>query len=110
MNKVKVSFDTWIQLLGMVGVLGGLVFVGDWNRYYYALDAETGEQLWQTRITTSAQGFPMSYEIDGTQYVALPAGVGGASWSGMLPRDLAPELSRPLHGNSIHVFALPNNQ
>ena len=28
MIKVKVSFDTWIQLLGMVGVLGGLVFVG----------------------------------------------------------------------------------
>ena len=28
MKKVKVSFDTWIQLLGMVGVLGGLVFVG----------------------------------------------------------------------------------
>ena len=88
---------------------GGLVFVGDWNRYYYALDAETGEKLWQTRTTTSAQGFPMSYEIDGIQYIALPAGVGGASWSGMLPRDLAPELSRPFHGNSIHVFALPNN-
>tara|TARA_B100000674_G_scaffold96821_1_gene69492 strand:- start:24 stop:200 length:177 start_codon:yes stop_codon:yes gene_type:complete len=28
MKKIKVSFDTWIQLLGMVGVLGGLVFVG----------------------------------------------------------------------------------
>ena len=28
MKKVKVSFDTWIQLLGMLGVLGGLVFVG----------------------------------------------------------------------------------
>ena len=28
MKKVKVSFDTWIQLLGMIGVLGGLVFVG----------------------------------------------------------------------------------
>ena len=28
MKKVKVSFDTWIQLLGMVGILGGLVFVG----------------------------------------------------------------------------------
>ena len=28
MNKIKVSFDTWIQLLGMLGVLGGLVFVG----------------------------------------------------------------------------------
>jgi alcohol dehydrogenase (cytochrome c) len=88
---------------------GGLVFVGDWNRYYYALDAETGEKLWQTRITTSAQGFPMSYEVDGIQYIAMPAGVGGASWSSMLPRDLAPELNRPLSGNSIHVFALPKN-
>ena len=28
MMKVKVSFDTWIQLLGMLGILGGLVFVG----------------------------------------------------------------------------------
>ena len=28
MKRIKVSFDTWIQLLGMVGVLGGLVFVG----------------------------------------------------------------------------------
>ena len=28
MMKVKVSFDTWIQLLGMLGVLGGLIFVG----------------------------------------------------------------------------------
>ena len=28
MQKVKVSFDTWIQLLGMLGVLGGLIFVG----------------------------------------------------------------------------------
>ena len=89
---------------------GGLVFVGDWNRYYYALDAETGDKLWQTRVTTSAQGFPMSYEVDGRQYIAMPAGVGGASWSGMLPRDLAPELNRPRHGNSIHVFALPKTQ
>ena len=89
---------------------GGLVFVGDWNRYYYALDAETGDKLWQTRVTTSAQGFPMSYEIDGRQYIAMPAGVGGASWSGSLPRDLAPELNRPRHGNSINVFALPKAQ
>ena len=28
MKKIKVSFDTWIQLLGMVGVIGGLIFVG----------------------------------------------------------------------------------
>ena len=28
MKKIKISFDTWVQLLGMIGVLGGLVFVG----------------------------------------------------------------------------------
>ena len=86
---------------------GGLVFVGDWNRYLYAFDAETGDKLWQTRVNTSAHGFPISYMIDGRQFVALPVGVGGASWSTLLPRDLAPELARPNHGNSIHVFALP---
>lgn len=88
---------------------GGLVFAGDWDRYMYALDAESGEELWRTRVTTSAQGFPVSYMVDGVQYVALPAGTSGASWASMLPRDLAPELARPRSGNSIHVFALPRN-
>lgn len=86
---------------------GGLVFFGDWDRRMFALDAEDGEILWQTRVTTSAQGFPISYMVDGRQYIALPAATGGASWSSMLPRDLAPELVRPRNGNSMHVFALP---
>ena len=86
---------------------GGLVFFGDWDRRMFALDAENGDILWQTRVTTSAQGFPISYMVDGRQYIALPAATGGASWSNMLPRDLAPELVRPRNGNSMHVFALP---
>ena len=88
---------------------GGLIFAGDWDRRMFAFDAETGEILWQTRVNTSAQGFPISYEVNGRQYIALPAGVGGASWSNMLPRELAPELLRPARGNAIHVFALPVN-
>ena len=79
---------------------GELVFVGDWNRYWYAFDAESGDMLWKTRVTTSAQGFPMSYMVDGRQYIAFPVGVGGASWSGMLPRELTPELSRPRKANT----------
>lgn len=81
---------------------------GDWDRYVYALDAETGEKLWQTRVTTSAQGFPISYAVDGKQYIAIPAATSGASWASMLPRDLSPELTRPRSGNSLHVFALPD--
>jgi alcohol dehydrogenase (cytochrome c) len=87
---------------------GGLVFAGDWDRYMYAYDAASGDILWSTRLPTSAQGFPISYMVDGRQYVAMPVGSGGSSWSTMLPRDLIPDIKRPSNGNSIHVFALPN--
>ena len=87
---------------------GGLVFAGDFDRHVYAYDAATGEILWQTRLVTSAQGFPVTYLANGKQYLAVPAGVGGASWSERVPRELTPEIRRPNHGNSIHVFALPN--
>ena len=88
---------------------GGLVFAGDWDRYMYAYDAVSGDVLWQTRLPTSTHGFPMSYMVNGKQYVAIPVGTGGASWSSMLPRDLAPEMVRPNNGNSIHIFSLPDS-
>ena len=86
---------------------GGVVFAGDYDRYVYAYEARTGAILWQTRLPTSAQGFPVSYLAGGRQYVAIPVGTGGASWATMLPRDLTPHIRRPTNGNSIHVFALP---
>jgi alcohol dehydrogenase (cytochrome c) len=86
---------------------GGLVFAGDWDRHTYAYDAATGKVLWQTRLPTSAQGFPITYAVRGKQYVALPAGIGGASWSTLIPQELRPDIRRPQRGNSLHVFALP---
>ena len=86
---------------------GGLVFGGDWDRHMYAHDALTGAVLWQTRLPTSAQGFPVTYMAKGKQYVAMPAGIGGGSWSTMIPTDLAPEIRRPNSGNALLVFALP---
>jgi alcohol dehydrogenase (cytochrome c) len=85
---------------------GGLVFGGDWDRHMYAYDAATGKILWQTRLPTSAQGFPISYLAKGKQYIAMPAGVGGGSWSTLIPTKLAPEIRRPSAGNSLLVFAL----
>jgi alcohol dehydrogenase (cytochrome c) len=87
---------------------GGLVFAGDWDRHMYAYNAQSGDILWQTRLPTSTQGFPISYLADGKQYVAIPVGGGGSSWSTTLPRELAPNIRRPRNGNSLHVFALPN--
>ena len=88
---------------------GGVVFGGDWDRHVYAYDESTGDILWQTRLSTSAQGFPITYLAGGKQYVAIPSGIGGASWSTTIPRDLAPNFKRPNHGNAIYVFALPEN-
>ena len=84
---------------------GGLVFVGDADRYVKAYDAATGEVLWQTRVQTSGQGFPMTYAVGGRQFIAVPVGVGA-----FLPAAgaiaLTPELNRPNAGNALMVFAL----
>ena len=87
---------------------GGLAIAGSWDRQMYAFSAETGETLWETRLPTSIQGFPITYAVDGKQYLAVPTGAGGASWGGMLPADLTPEAKRPGGGNGIFVFALPD--
>ena len=86
---------------------GGLAFVGDWDRFVYAYDVATGESLWETRLPTSVQGFPITYAVDGTQYVAIPAGTGSGSWS-TIPLTLTPEKRRPTAGNGLFVFALPD--
>ena len=45
-------------LTAALSTAGGLVFIGDLDRYVRALDAKTGQVLWQTRLGTSAQGYP----------------------------------------------------
>ena len=87
---------------------GGLVFAGDWDRYMYAFDAATGKILWTTRLSTSPQGFPITYAVNGRQFVAVPAGAGGASWSTQIGPDLRPDIRRPAGANNaLFVFALP---
>jgi len=66
---------------------GGLVVGADTDRHLYFHDAATGDVLFQTRLPASVQGFPITYAVDGRQYVAAPVG-GNRS-------------------NAIYVFALP---
>ena len=86
---------------------GGLAVAGDWDRHLYVYDAADGEILWQTRLPTSVQGFPISYAVDGMQYLAVPVGTGGASWNTLVPTELTPEKRHPPTGNAVFVFALP---
>lgn len=80
---------------------GGLVFVTDDARRFRAFDASSGEVLWEQRLNSSAGGFPVSYSVDGVQYIAIAAG-GGQNY-----RNLTPEIQQRLAGNTLFVFRLP---
>ncbi len=80
---------------------GGLVFVSDDARRFRAFDAETGDVLWEQILNSSAGGFPVSYSIDGVQYVAIAAG-GGVNY-----RRHTPEVQQRSGGNTLFVFRLP---
>jgi alcohol dehydrogenase (cytochrome c) len=87
---------------------GGLAVVGDWDRYLYVHEATTGKILFQTRMPTSVQGFPITYAVNGRQYLAIPVGTGGGQWGTTIPAELTPEKKIAQGGNAIFVFALPD--
>jgi alcohol dehydrogenase (cytochrome c) len=93
-------------LTAALSTAGGWVLIGDVNRTVHVLDAKTGQILWETRLGTSAQGFPVTYSVDGKQYVAVMAGLGGGS-PRVAPSTLAPEIKFPQNGQELYVFALP---
>ncbi len=53
---------------------GGIVFGGTADREFFAVDAETGEELWRTRLNGDVSGAPVTFEVDGKQYLAVGAG------------------------------------
>ena len=88
----------------LVATAGGLVFGGDLNGRFRALDAETGDVLWEVNLGSPVTGFPITYAIDGRQYVAVST---GNSRTVVYFTPLTPEL-RPSMGNNLFVFALPD--
>ena len=89
--------------MSLVATGGGLVFGGDNNGRFKAWDQETGEVLWEINLGSAVTSFPISYAVDGRQYVAV--GTGTASTASLFGR-LTPEI-RPSAGNNLFVFALP---
>jgi alcohol dehydrogenase (cytochrome c) len=93
-------------LTAVLTTAGGVGFVGDIDRVFRAFDVKTGAALWKTRLGTSVQGFPVSFSIDGKQYVAVTTGLGGGS-PREVPGTLATEIHHPANGNALYVFTLP---
>lgn len=64
---------------GVLATAGNVVFTGEGNGSLNAYDSATGERLWRTQAEAGVNAPPITYEIDGEQYVAVAAG-GNAIW------------------------------
>jgi len=83
--------------MSLVATGGGLLFGGDVKGRFRAFDDETGEVLWEFNLGSAVTGFPISYAVDGRQYIAVGTGYSGTSGTFTA---LAPEL-RPSRGNNL---------
>ena len=96
-------------LTGVVSTAGNVAFVGDFDRVFRAVDTSNGKTLWETRLGTTVQGFPVSFSVDGKQYIAVTTSLGGGSTQAK-PRTMLPEVHRPLNGYNLFVFGLPDHK
>ncbi len=94
------------QSTAVLPTAGGIVFVGDLDRYFTAYDAKTGETLWRVRLNDAPNGPPITYSVNGRQFVAVTTGSGSPftrTWGNLVPDIRMP----PGGGSTLWVFALP---
>ena len=107
-GKTLWRLDREAPLYGMLTTGGGLLFSADTYRRFYAIDQWTGEILWETILNGVSDMAPITYSVDGRQYIAVisPGGtLGSSSHVGQL-RARVPMGQRNV-GHTLFVFALP---
>jgi len=90
---------------GVLTTAGNLVFTGTPEGYLKAFDAKSGQELWKFQTGSGVVGTPVTWEMDGEQYVAVVSGWGGAVplWGG----EVAKAVKDINQGGSLWVFKLP---
>ena len=90
---------------GVMTTAGGLVFTGTPEGEFKAFDDETGEVLWSFQTGSGIVGQPVTWEMDGEQYIAITSGWGGAVplWGG----EVAKQVKYLNQGGTVWVFKLP---
>lgn len=91
-------------MASILATAGDLVFTGDPEGYFFALDARNGKKLWSYQTGAGHRGSAVTYMVGGRQYIATPTG-----WTSTanLPAGNWPESSKWRSGSSLFVFALP---
>jgi alcohol dehydrogenase (cytochrome c) len=91
-------------VMSLAATGGGLVFGGDVAGNFKAYDDATGKVLWETNLGAPVSGFPVSFAVDGKQYVAVTT---GQSLVAAAARRVTPELAQESGGAQVFVFSLP---
>ncbi|WP_230206947.1 PQQ-dependent dehydrogenase, methanol/ethanol family [Novosphingobium sp. Gsoil 351] len=93
--------ERFMVMSGTLATAGHLVFYGTSDGWFRAVDARIGKILWQQKLSSGIIGQPMTYRgPDGTQYVAIASGVGGAAGV-QAARD-----GYPPRGSTLYVFSI----
>ena len=100
-GEIVWGYEQRAATLSLATTGGGLVFGGDANGRFRAFDQTSGEVLWEINLGSPVTGFPISFAVDGRQYVVASTGTSSNFGS------LHPELN-PSSGNNLFVFALPD--
>ncbi|MBM0108922.1 PQQ-binding-like beta-propeller repeat protein [Steroidobacter sp. S1-65] len=87
---------------------GGLLFEGSRDHRFRALDSATGATLWEVKLNETPSSFPLSFMVEGRQYIAVVTG-GGNPWDVNM-RSFTPELPAAQVGTTLWVFHLAENR
>jgi alcohol dehydrogenase (cytochrome c) len=90
---------------GVLTTKGNLVFTGTPEGFLKAFDAKTGKEVWKFNTGSGVVGVPITWDMDGEQYVAVASGWGGAVplWGG----EVAKKVKDINQGGMLWVFKLP---
>jgi len=86
-----------------LAIYGNKIYHLTWDAFIVALHAETGQVLWETILGSQITGYPVTYAVEGRQYLAVP--VGGGTLANL--STYTPELEAPSGSNMIVTFVLP---
>ncbi|PHP65958.1 pyrrolo-quinoline quinone [Zhengella mangrovi] len=74
-GKIAWAYDAPQPMIGgVLATAGNLVFTGEGNGWFDAFNAETGETVWRYNLGAGVNAPPISYQVDGRQYIAVAAG------------------------------------
>lgn len=98
------------QVSAVLATAGGLIFEGNRDRWFRASDDRSGKVLWQVRLDSSPSSFPITYSVNGVQYVAVVTGGGGNDFVDVLMGQLTPEIVTPNGAATLWIFRLADRR